>query len=80
MSSVERSGLPSPHGGAPDKGTDRNLLLLGAITMHLTVFLALTGQGCPPREAAAVTVALGIGTAEAIRRLFDRDDGPRGEK
>jgi hypothetical protein len=67
----------SPCGGTPGKGTDRNLLLLGALTMHLVVFLALVGQGCPPREAAAITIGLGIGTAEAIRRLLDSDDGPR---
>jgi hypothetical protein len=77
MAQSEPSNLPSPGGGLPDKGRDRNMLMLGALTMFVTVFLALIGQGCPPREAAAITVGLAIGTAEAIRRLIDRDDDPR---
>jgi len=43
--------------------------VLAALTMIVVVFLALVGQGCPPREALAVTIALGMGGAEAARRL-----------
>jgi len=68
--------------GLPEKIPDnqdphRNAVLLAALTMIVIVFLALVGQGCPPREAVAVTVALGLGGVEAARRLASgRDDGP----
>lgn len=59
-----------PGAGLPgDRDPHKNAVLLGALTMIMVVFLALVGQGFPPREAAAVTVALGLGGAEAARRL-----------
>ncbi len=65
---------PSSRGNLPEQDNDRNVLLFGVLTVYTIVFLALIGQGCPPREAAAITVGLAIGTAEAMRRLLDRDD------
>jgi hypothetical protein len=76
-----------PSVGLPDKVPDhqdpqdphRNVVLLATLTMIVVVFLTLIGQGCPPREAVTVTVALGLGGAEAARRLANgRDDGPEG--
>jgi len=73
-----------PSFGLPDKVPDdqdphRNAVLLTALTMIVIVFLTLIGQGCPPREAVAVTVALGLGGTEAARRLAGgRNDGPEG--
>ena len=73
-----------PSVGLPDRTPDhpaphRDAVLLGALTMIVVVFLALVGQGCSPREAVAVTVALGLGGAETARRLASgRDDGPEG--
>ena len=59
-----------PSVGLPDgRDPHRNAVALAALTMIMVVFLALVGQGFPPREAAAVTVALGLGGAEAARRL-----------
>jgi hypothetical protein len=75
-----------PSAGLPDKVPDdqdphRNAVLLGALTMIVIVFLTLVGQGCPPREAVAVTVALGLGGAEAAKRLASgRNDGSEGER
>ena len=73
-----------PSVGLPDKVPDdpdpqRNAVLLAALTMIVIVFLTLVGRGCPPREAVAVTVALGLGGGEAARRLASgRDDGSGG--
>ena len=73
-----------PSAGLPDKVPDdqdphKNAVLLAALTMIVIVFLALVGQGYPPREAVAVTVALGLGGAEAARRLAGgRNDGSEG--
>jgi hypothetical protein len=53
----------------------QDLLSLGALTMIITVFLALVGRGCSPREALAVTIALGLGGAEVTRRLRHGQDG-----
>jgi hypothetical protein len=58
-----------PHKPAIDPDPWRDAVLLAALTMITVVFLALVGQGRPPREAAAATVALGLGGAEAARRL-----------
>lgn len=52
-----------------DSRPHRDAVVLAALTMIVVVFLALVGQGCPPREALAVTIALGMGGAEAARRL-----------
>jgi hypothetical protein len=77
--------MDKPSVGLPDKVPDdppdphRNAVLLAALTMIIIVFLTLLGQGCPPREAVAVTVALGLGGAEAARRLASgRNDGSEG--
>jgi hypothetical protein len=53
----------------------QSLVSLGALTMLITVFLSLVGQGCPPREALAVTLALGLGGTEVTRRLGHGCDG-----
>ena len=66
-------------GGLPPNVQD--LVSLGALTMIITVFLSLVGQGCPPREALAVTLALGLGGAEVTRRLhYGRDGDSRGRR
>ena len=77
-------GLPIPRNTAsPDGGREpeRDLILLGALTMYLTVFLTLVGGGQSPREAAVVTIALATGGVTAARRLLDGNDddlgGPR---
>jgi hypothetical protein len=69
-------------GGLPPNVRDRqDLMSLGALTMIITVFLALVGQGCPPREALAVTLGLGLGGAEVIKRLrYGRDGDSRGRR
>jgi hypothetical protein len=59
-------------GGTPvpdDRGPGDDLVSLGGLTMMITVFLALVGQGCPPREALTVTIGLGLGGVEVVRRL-----------
>ena len=61
---------------SPSNGREpQDLLSLGALTMIITVFLALVGRGCPPREALTVTIALGLGGAEVTRRLRRGQDG-----
>jgi hypothetical protein len=45
--------------------------------MIITVFLGLVGQGCSPREALAVTLALGLGGAEVTKRWRHDDGGHR---
>ena len=73
-------GLPAPRDGVPDdRGPDHGVIWLGALTMHITVFLSLMGQGYPAREALTVTIALGIGAAEiGRRRPGGRDDDDLG--
>lgn len=54
---------------------------VGVLTMIITVFLSLMGQGYPPREALTITIALGLGGAEVIRRLpRGRDDDSGGRR
>jgi hypothetical protein len=65
--------------GNREQGND--VMTLGVLTMIITVFLSLMGQGYPPREALAITIALGFGGAEVIRRLpRGRDDDSRGRR
>src|SRR5881394_990773 len=52
-----------------DRPPYRDVTALGALTMIIIVFLALVGQGCSPRDALAVTLAVGMGGTEVIRRL-----------
>ncbi|WP_067450807.1 hypothetical protein [Actinomadura macra] len=67
----------SPYEGDPHNGDPgRDLIWLGAVGMFLTVFLALSGRGVPPREAAAATLMM-VGGAEALRRLIG-GEGPGG--
>lgn len=62
-------------GDAPDKGgPSRDMVWLGAVSMYLTTFLALTGQGAPPREAATATLLM-LGGAEGLRRLIGGRSG-----
>jgi hypothetical protein len=65
----------------PNVRDGQDLMSLGALTVIITVFLALVGQGCPPREALAVTLALGLGATEVIKRLhYGRDGDSRGRR
>jgi hypothetical protein len=57
-----------------------DLVSLGGLTMVITVFLALVGQGCPPREALTVTIGLGLGGAEVVRHLRRGRDGDSGDR
>ncbi|HEY0540171.1 MAG TPA: hypothetical protein VGD53_17515 [Actinoallomurus sp.] len=70
-------GKKWPGGLPPNVREGQDLMSLGALTMIITVFLALVGQGCPPREALAVTLALGLGGTEVIKRLRDGDSRGR---
>ncbi len=70
----ERPGGPSAkaHG---NRDPHSDAMSLGVLTMIITVFLSLIGQGYSPREALTLTIALGLGGAEVIRRLpRGRDD------
>lgn len=61
-------GEPSRH--LPDIGGPRDeVTALGVLAMFMTVFLALVGDGCPPRDALAITLALGMGGTEVARRM-----------
>ena len=74
-------GKKWPGGLPPNVRERQDLMSLGALTMIITVFLALVGQGCPPREALAVTLALGLGGTEVIKRLrYGRDGDSRGRR
>lgn len=74
-------GKKWPGGLPPNVRYGQDLMSLGALTMIITVFLALVGQGCPPREALAVTLGLGLGGAEVIKRLrYGRDGDSRGRR
>lgn len=68
---LQKRGLPAGDNGESPK----DLMALGGLTMMITVFLSLVGQGCQPREALTVTVGLGLGGAEVMRQL--RRDGGR---
>jgi hypothetical protein len=68
---LQKRGLPAGDNGESHK----DLMALGGLTMMITVFLSLVGQGCQPREALTVTVGLGLGGAEVMRQL--RRDGGR---
>jgi hypothetical protein len=68
---LQKRGLPTGGNDEPHK----DLVALGGLTMMITVFLTLVGQGCQPREALTVTLGLGLGGAEVIRQL--RRDGRR---
>jgi hypothetical protein len=66
-------GLPK----APrNRDSRHDIVSLGVLTMIVTVFFGLVGQGCPPREALVATLALGLGGAEVIKR-WRHDDGGR---
>lgn len=67
-------------GDAPDNGgPSRDMVWLGTVSMYLTTFLALSGQGVPPREAASTTLLM-LGGAAGLRRLIGgrTGDGPGG--
>lgn len=72
-------GLPAPRRSVPPDGQppERGLILLGALTMYLTVFLTLIAHGQPPQEAVTVTIALAMGGATAARRLLGGNDDDR---
>lgn len=53
---------------------DHDVVMFGAWTMHVVVFLTMLGDGYPAREALAVTVALGVSCAKMIGRRSDDDD------
>lgn len=64
------NGRLVPSGEIPDGSPHwQDVVRMGLLTMYLTVFLALVGQGTPPREAVAVTITLAMGSVEVLRRL-----------
>jgi hypothetical protein len=78
---VPHKRLASPRTQAPrNRGRHDDAMTLGVLTMIITVFLSLLGQGYPPREALAITITLGLGGAEVIRRLPRGSDDASGDR
>jgi hypothetical protein len=71
-------GLPGRVPGRDDPHSDA--VPLAALTMIIIVFFALIGQGCSPREAVTVTIALGMGAVETARRLVKHRDHRSGRR
>ena len=71
-------GLPGKVPGRHDP--HRDAVPLAVLTMIVVVFFALVGQGCSPREAVTVTIALGMGAAETARRLVKHRDHRSGRR
>lgn len=63
--------------GVPKPSHDEDPIKVGVFTILTTTFFSLLGQGLPPREALTLTITLGLGGAEVIRRLPPGGGGRR---